>query len=390
MFDPTQPDDRLSAADAKELAHDQISDLPLPGIEGSPLDPGDIWPVVARAAVGQTSVWEICSQTDETPCDDAVREWLHTVDQDDIEAAANELLADQATEVLDLSRSRTVLLDFVDNPYHGTFDDEEGELCRMKATDGTTTCHRYCTAFTLTTGKRLTLALTKVRSDEPTADAVERVLDHVGSFPFETDVYLADRGFYIERVLRSARQQAPVVVPVVPKGDRLKQKLETSVSKWDSYTMYKGRKRELTFPLAVCVSYQNGDRGKSGEVVRGYAACGLTDRRPKQIEQLYRKRSAIETGYRLFRQARAVTTTQDVAVRVLYVVVSFLLKNLWVVLRWAVVARPRRGGRDLPNRFTFNTFCEWTKHELDGELGRRWSIATNGIGVPDSYAVAAD
>ncbi|WP_240145862.1 ISH3 family transposase, partial [Halococcus salsus] len=361
MFDPTQPDDRLSATDAKELAHDQISDLPLPGIEGSPLDPGDIWPVVARAAVGQTSVWEICSQTDETPCDDAVREWLHTVDQDDIEAAANELLADQATEVLDLSRSRTVLLDFVDNPYHGTFDDEEGELCRMKATDGTTTCHRYCTAFTLTTGKRLTLALTKVRSDEPTADAVERVLDHVGSFPFETDVYLADRGFYIERVLRSARQQAPVVVPVVPKGDRLKQKLETSVSKWDSYTMYKGRKRELTFPLAVCISYQNGDRGKSGEVVRGYAACGLTDRRPKQIEQLYRKRSAIETGYRLFRQARAVTTTQDVAVRVLYVVVSFLLKNLWVVLRWAVVARPRRGGRDLPNRFTFNTFCEWTK-----------------------------
>ena len=390
MFDPTQPDDRLSATDAKELAHDQISDLPLPGIEGSPLDPGDIWPVVARAAVGQTSVWEICSQTDETPCDDAVREWLHTVDQDDIEAAANELLADQATEVLDLSRSRTVLLDFVDNPYHGTFDDEEGELCRMKATDGTTTCHRYCTAFTLTTGKRLTLALTKVRSDEPTADAVERVLDHVGSFPFETDVYLADRGFYIERVLRSARQQAPVVVPVVPKGDRLKQKLETSVSKWDSYTMYKGRKRELTFPLAVCVSYQNGDRGKSGEVVRGYAACGLTDRRPKQIEQLYRKRSAIETGYRLFRQARAVTTTQDVAVRVLYVVVSFLLKNLWVVLRWAVVARPRRGGRDLPTRFTFNTFEEWIKHELDGELGRRWSIATNGIGVPDSYAVAAD
>ena len=43
----------------------------------------------------------------------------------------------------------------------------------MQATDGTTTCHRYCTAFTLTAGKRLTLAVTKVRSDEPTADAVE-------------------------------------------------------------------------------------------------------------------------------------------------------------------------------------------------------------------------
>ena len=100
----------------------------------------------------------------------------------------------------------------------------------MQATDGTTTCHRYCTAFTLTTGKRLTLAVTKVRSDEPTADAVERILDRVGSLPFETDVYLADRGFYIERFLWSARRRAPVVVPVIPKGDRLTEKLSVSAS----------------------------------------------------------------------------------------------------------------------------------------------------------------
>ena len=390
MFSISQPDSRLSASDAKELAQDQIDDLPMPGIEDSPLDPDDIWPVVARAAVGQTSVWEICSQTDDTPCDDAVRDWLHTIDQDDLEEAANELLAEQATEVLDLDRSRTVLLDFVDNPFHGVYDDEDGECCRMKATDGTTVCHRYCTAFTLTQGKRLTLAVTKVRSDEPTADAAERILGRVGSLPFETDVYLADRGFYIEQFLRSARQQAPVVVPVVPKGDRLKEKLDTSASKWDEYTMYKDCERELTFPLAVCLSYHNGDRGKNGEVVRGYTADGLTDRRPKQIEQLYRKRSAIETDYRLFRQARAVTTTDDVAVRLLYVVVSFLLKNLWVILRWAVVARPRRGGRDLPTQFTFNTFQEWIKHELDAELSRRWWVPTNGVGIPDSYTLAAD
>jgi hypothetical protein len=34
VFDVTQPDDRLSASDAKELAQDQIDDLPLLGIEG--------------------------------------------------------------------------------------------------------------------------------------------------------------------------------------------------------------------------------------------------------------------------------------------------------------------------------------------------------------------
>jgi len=69
--------------------------------------------------------------------------------------------------------------------------------------------------------------------------------------------------------------------------------------------MYKGKDRELQFPHAVCVSYHNGDRGENGEVVRGYVACDLTDRTPKQVETLYRKRSAIETSYRTYREARA-------------------------------------------------------------------------------------
>jgi hypothetical protein len=58
-------------------------------------------------------------------------------------------------------------------------------------------------------------------------------------------------------------------------------------------------------------------------------------------------------------------------------------------LRWAVVARPRWGGRDLPEEFTFKTFCDWIRHELEEELRRRWKIKANGVGVPASQAVAA-
>jgi hypothetical protein len=86
----------------------------------------------------------------------------------------------------------------------------------------------------------------------------------------------------------------------------------------------------------------------------------------------------VETSYRLFHRARATTTTQDPIVRFAFVIVilmdkrtytrltrvtpfdganggslvirfhlisstsmSFLLGTLWLVLRWAVVARPR-------------------------------------------------
>jgi len=334
-------------------------------------------------------VWEVCDETDETPCDDTVMDWLYTLDRGWLEFAANLLFRRLALTILDPSRSRIVSIDFVDNPYHGSHYEDDGELCRMGAKDGTTTCHRYCTAYVVSNGKPVTLAMTDVRSDEQEADAVERVLDRVAAYPFDIDLLLADRGFYNERVLRRSREIAAMVVPVQNKGEGMAEKLDTHRSYMTTYWLYKDRERELDFPLAVAVSYHAGDRGKHGEVIRGYVACGLADRTPKEVERFYRKRSAIETSYRLFRQERPTTTTQDPIVRFAFVLVSFLLENLWLVLRWAVVARPRRGGRDLPTAFTFTTFCDWIRHVLEEELNRCWTIEMNGIGVPDSYATAA-
>jgi len=300
--------------------------------------------------------------------------------------AANLLFRHLAMTILDPDRSRIIFIDSVDNPYHGYPDEDSGELCKTTPTDGTTTCHRYCTAYVVSNGKPVTLSLTHARSDEKEADAVEDTLDRVGTYLFEVNLLLADRRFYNERVIRRARDLATTVIPVQEKGERLKEKFDTHRSYVTTYRMYKDSERELRFPLAVSISYQNGDRGKHGEVVGGYVACDLGDRTPPQVERRYRKHSAIETSYRLFRQARATTTTQDPLVRFAFVIVSFLLENLWLVLRWAVVARPRRGGRDLPTQFTFQTFCDWIRHELEEELDRRWYVEMNGVGVPETYS----
>lgn len=91
----------------------------------------------------------------------------------------------------------------------------------MAQNDGTTTCHRYCTAYGVSNGKPMTLATTYVRSDETEADAVGRVLKLVDSYPFEIARLLADSGFYNERIIRQARDSAPTVVQVPKKGDRM-------------------------------------------------------------------------------------------------------------------------------------------------------------------------
>jgi len=155
--------------------------------------------------------------------------------------------------IFDPDRSRTVSIDFIDNPYHGEHHAEKGELCSMAPKDGTTTCHRYCTAYVVSNGKPVTLAMTYVRSDEDEADAVERVLARVENYPFEIDLLFADSGFYNERVIRRARDIAPTVVHVPKKGERMKDKLETHKSYMTTYRMYKDSERELRFPLAVAV-----------------------------------------------------------------------------------------------------------------------------------------
>ncbi|NGM68340.1 hypothetical protein G6M89_04830 [Natronolimnobius sp. AArcel1] len=43
-------------SDVKGVAEDVIDQLPLPRIEGAPFDPGEIWTVVIRVAVNQTSL----------------------------------------------------------------------------------------------------------------------------------------------------------------------------------------------------------------------------------------------------------------------------------------------------------------------------------------------
>jgi len=339
---------------------------------------------VERAATDTTSVHHVVENTDETPDDDeTVMDWLRTIDADALEDVVNDLLAEHATTILDPDRSRIVIIDFVDNPYHGSYLTHPREVCSMKPRDGTTNCHRYCTAFVLDTKKPLTLAITPVVSDEDAADAVGRVLDRVEQLPFEVDAILADRGYYQERVIRRARATAPVVLPVIKKGNGFSINSTHTPPTGPNMRCTQGQRPRASVPArGLCLLPQRRPRRRNGEVVRGYVACDLTDRTPKQVETLYRKRSAIETSYRTYREARATTTTPDPLIRFVLVAVGFLLRNLWLVVRWTVVARPRRAGRDLPTEFTFELVCGWIRDHLSTELGWQYTWETNGVGLP--------
>jgi len=61
------------------------------------------------------------------------------------------------------------------------------------------------------------------------------------------------------------------------------------------------------------------------------------------LDTTTRKRFGIESSYRLFEQA--IATTFPSTVRLLYVVVSLLLQNVWRYLHYGMWRRPPRGRR---------------------------------------------
>ena len=381
----TDPDEFISNAQLKSLGMELLELIPLPGIEGSPLDPENIMEVVLRAAVGTTSVNGVTENTSETPNREPVMDWLHTLEKDAMLDAVNDILAMVAMTVLDRGGSRTICIDFMDNPFHGHPENED-EFRRMQARDGTTKCHRYCTAFVIARGKPLTLAVEPVAGEDSKADAVERVLARVETYPFEIERILIDRAAFAGDVISVLRETAPPVFPVRTGKDSLREKLSVNASYMTEETICEGREHEQTYPLAVDVTYHNGDRGKSGLKQTGYAAYGLEDRTPAQVAAIYDKRSRIEKSYEKFREARAATTTPSTTIRLFYVGVGFLLEQLWIVIQWAVLAAPQRGGRALPVEFTFgDVFLHGIEGVLDDELGWKEKHRTNGVGLPAGH-----
>lgn len=386
----TDPDELVSNAQLKAVAMDLLEELPIPALDNpNAVDREAILEVVLRASVGSTSVHQVTENTANSPDRKAVMDRLHRVDQESVDAALNRLLGYIARLCLDSSRSYLVALDFMDNPFHGECFESPAELCSMNACDGTTTCHRYCTAFVIAQNKPLTIAYTKVRSDESRGSPVDRVLSTVDALPIDVETLLMDRAAYTGEVIGRLRETAPPIVPVRCTGTTLRRKLTTTVSTWRQYTICAGTDREQTFPLAVNLTYRNGDRGKHGHAVHGYVAYGQGDRTPAQVARQYGRRATIEKSYQLFRTARATTTTRDPAVRVVFVAVGFILEALWVLLRWAVFAQPRRGGRVLSETFPFaSVFLHGIERQLDTELGWRTSYQTNNVGLPASQCRA--
>jgi hypothetical protein len=347
--------------------------------DNADIDAEDIFEVLVDACADGTSVSSLCEKSEESPHGNTIFHHLRTkFDLDTVELVGNVLLQKDVLETL--PEQVEVHDDLHLRPYYGDEDDTDG-LYFSQAKDGTTAFHAYATLYARVKNKRYTLAVRRLTDGDTASDVFVEffaILENIDDLAVEA-VYL-DREFYDSKCLTllSAHNYA-YVMPIIKWGNRIQQELSAGWSRQIQHALqaeFDGHEWTVEFPVYIDATYQQGRYDEHGVARDGYAPVAPVSDTTQQARYHNRKRFGIESSYRLCEQTTASTTTQDPATRLLFVVVSLLLQNVWRYVHWEYVATPRRGGRRLW-WWPFEEFIEMVTRAAWTALAVRRAVPAN-------------
>jgi Transposase DDE domain len=370
------PQHTLSAAQVQHL----VADLLLPVLGPWPLarrcTATTVVSILAYAAARITSLTDACRRLLHAPDADTVLGHLarQLPSADALDRRLQAALTDHLPRAI--RRGRWIIaVDTTLIPYHGRPFAEPTEIYRGQPKSGTTHFHAYATAYLVRHGRRFTLALVWVRHGTTPAEVVRDLRRRVRAAGVNPRLFLLDRGFNnagVVRYLQSARQ--PFLMPQAVHGRAPQDGRLTGLrairthhpTGWTTYSWKPNGQRRVSVDLCVV---RRRRRDRRGHRVFLYA-CGGVQRTPATVYRTYRLRFGIETSYRQMNQARIRTATRRPTLRLLFVGVAILLRNLWAWLHWLVLAARRPGGRRIRlERLRFRTLTLWLLHLAERAFG---------------------
>ena len=366
----TYPQYTLKAHDVYTFTINTLDTLPL-NMPGA-IQSRDALRVLVFAAASRLSVHQACDQLERAPSGPTVLGNLSSQfsDLDTLEGHLNDLLARLIPKGL-RKRGRRVAVDLIALPYHGTVDEvHQDEVCRSKAKGGTTHFFTYATAYAVVRGRRYTLAMCRVRAKQSMDHVLRTLLARVVTLGIRIKLLLLDRGFYSVRVMQDLiTAELPFIMPAVKRGKQPTAPggptgtyalAAEKHSHWTTYTLKSAKEGRVDFDLAVVCHNTRGQRGRHQREALLYATWGVMHRPLSWIRATYRCRFGIESSYRQSHQARIRTSSRKPALRLLFMGVALVLRNVWVWWHAEVIAQPQRGARQLrPQSLRFARLLLW-------------------------------
>jgi hypothetical protein len=348
-----------------------------------------LWTVLCYAACRIISLAAACAALRDAPSDTAAHDALLATlpDYAQLQRRLNRALQGDLPHAL-RRRRQPLAIDLVLIPYHGKPLHHDDEIYRSQAKSGTSHFHAYATVYVIRKGRRFTVALTSVGRHDTLADVLQRLLREAARAGVRPRYLLWDRGFCSVDVIRYLQQARYAwLMPLVLRGHKADHAKGPSGSRvfasrkrsgWAEYTMTNAAKRRARFRVCIKCRNRRGERGRHGREALVYAFGGpLHPSSYTWVKETYRSRFAIETSYRQMHQARIRTCTRDPLLRLLYVGIALLLRNVWVWLHWQVLACRRRGDRRIDlGRLSFRKMLVWLQHWVEAHLGVHDEIIT--------------
>lgn len=383
----------LDASTVQHLTHQLLAPLlgTWPLVRTCTLDV--VIAILTYAASRITSICDACLRLRDAPDSDIVLARLthQLVDCVTLDRRLRRLLA--ASLPRRLRRGQWIIaFDTTLIPYHGEHFLTPDEIFRSQPKHGTTHFHCYATAFVVRDGLRFTLAILPVAGGTPMHEVTRELRRRVVAMGITPKLLLLDRGFNnagVVRYLQSARQ--PFITPQAVHGKKPKKGPLTGLrairanhrTGWTRYSWKPDKERRVSVDLCVLRRERRDRRGHRAFL---YACWGVR-RTPTDVYRVYRLRFGVETSYRQMNQVRIRTSTRNPALRLLFVGVALLLRNLWAWLHWAVLAEPRRGGRRVRlERLRLRALANWLLHLAEQIFS--WSDRALADHPPDQPLVA--
>ena len=304
--------------------------------------------ILLIAASRMVSIFAACRDLADAPSDDTIRTALLATLPEiaELERRLNRALCTELPRAL-TKKSRKIAIDLTLIPYHGQPAFDEKEVYRSKPKSGTSHFHAYATAIVVHKGYRFTLALTYVQRGEALKDVVKRLLRLVRKQGVKIKYTLLDKEFCSVEVMQYLKRASYGFIIAAPVRGRKKKKKNAPATGlralrkkqngyyWHTFTRQeKGKTKRVK--VRICVagkSYRHKKTGKKKYKKLLYAIWKVR-RTPQEIREEYRRRFGVETSYRQMNEARIKTSTRDPGLRLLFVGVALVLRNVWVWLHY--------------------------------------------------------
>ncbi|GAA0449682.1 ISH3 family transposase [Halococcus dombrowskii] len=348
--------------------------------ENADVDSEEIWDVLVGATADEDSVSHLCSISEESPHANTILHHLRTkFELEELERIGKTLIQQDILELLP-DRPVEVVADLHLRPYYGEEYDSEEELYNSLAKAGTTTFHGYATLYARVRNKRYTLAVRRLTDGDTASSILAELLGVLDGLDLEVKAVYLDREFYDTYCLTLlAAHNYAFIMPIVKWGEKIQTELSEGWSRVIDHDLQgeiDGHTWIVDFPVYIDCTYQQGKYDEEGVARHGYAVDAPFIETPRQARKHYSRRFGIESTYRLSERSIAMTTTQNPAVRFLYVLISFLLQNAWRYLHWEYVASPRRGARRLWS-WRFDEFLGMVRRAAETALAVRRAVPAN-------------